>query len=195
MRGEEKPGPHQRTSYDLSKDSYLVRRHGGKKDAPIDNTPSDKRTPDDLMRQMGFEPSKSMNPLQFLLAVMNDDLDAIFKNEARRKRMEQKGGMALSYRLEAAKTASKYMHMELPKVSIQKDETNGFGEALSNAIEKGNERSITRRMILEEVQNISPDLPLAPASYPPEFEAHIDHIVDADKMVEGDTNYDPDAEE
>ena len=168
--------------------------NGGKKAAPlVRGTNADRRSPDEIMRSMGFEPSKYMNPLQFLIAVMNDDLDALFKNEKRKTRIAGKGGVAVNYRLAAAQTAARYLHMELPKITVQKDDVGGFGDGLSEAIEMGNDRLRTRRVILEEIERISPDAPLTPANYPAEFEEavrQIENEIDA----EGDTDYDPDAE-
>lgn len=185
--------PKQRKSHDLSKNPKVLRQKGYKAPDLVHGDRSDSRSPDDMMRQMGFDPTKNMNPLQFLIAVMNDDLDLIFKNEKRRLRMEGKGGLAVNYRIEAAKTAAKYIHMELPKVTMTQDDKNGFGESLTNAITQGNERIRTRRMIIEEVERISPNIPLAPASYPPAFQ---DDVIEADDdiLAEGDTDYDPDAE-
>lgn len=183
--------PIQRKSFDLSQDPIELRRDGKKAPDLVHGVNSDRRDPEDLMRQMGFDPSKNMNPLQFLIAVFNDDVDLIFKNETRRKRIESKGGITLSHRIECAKTAAKFMHMELPKVSVQKEEGGGFGESLSSAIAQGNERVRTRRVILEEIERISPQIPLAPASYPPDFQDAID---ETDLDAEGDMDYDPDAE-
>lgn len=185
--------PIQRKSHDLSKEPRRLKEKGKSVSIELSPARSDNRTPDDMMRQMGFDPSKYMNPLQFLLAVMNDDLEAIFKNENRRRRMEGKGGIAVSYRLEAAKTAARYTNQELPKITVTKDDS-GFGESLSDAISQGHERVRTRRMIIEEVERISPQIPLAPASYPPALEDVIDQVQDEDDMAEGDTDYDPDNE-
>ncbi len=184
--------PVQRKSFDLSQDPIELRRDGKKAPDLSHGINSDFRDPADLMRQMGFDPSKNMTPLQFLIAVFNDDTDLIFKNEKRRNRIEARGGITLSHRLEAAKTAAKFLHMEQPKVSVQNNESGGFGDSLSNAIAQGNERVRTRRVILEEIERISPQIPLAPASYPPDFQEAIEQneVLDA----EGDTDYDPDAE-
>jgi len=186
--------PIQRVSHDLSREPRRIREQGQTVSIQPNASKADTRSPDDMMRQMGFDPTKKMNPLQFLLAVMNDDLEVIFKNEKRRNRMEGKGGIAMSYRIEAAKTASRYLHMELPKITVSKDDKGGFGDSLSQAINQGNERVRTRRVIIEEVERISPDIPLAPASYPPALEGVIE-CQDDDDMAEGDMDYDPDAEE
>lgn len=183
--------PRQRKSFDLSQEPRELRRDDKQSPDLVHGVNSDRRDPADMMRQMGFDPTKNMNPLQFLIAVMNDDIDKLFKNEKRRKRIEGRGGIAINYRIEAAKTAAKFIHMELPKVSIQKDEGDGFGDSLSNAIAQGNERVRTRRVILEEIERISPQIPLAPASYPPDFQEAIE---ETDMDAEGDMDYDPDAE-
>ena len=186
--------PIQRKSHDLSQEARRLRESGKSTITLEHGSNAETRSPEDMMRQMGFDPSKYMNPLQFLIAVQNDDLELIFKNEKRRARMEGKGGIAMSYRLEAAKTASKYLHQQLPSITVSKNEGGGFGESLSKAITQGHERVRTRRMIIEEVERISPDIPLAPASYPPALEQVIDQVQDDDDMAEGDTDYDPDNE-
>lgn len=191
--------PIQRYDLDISKTAHYINNYGDGKSKPVkmDNkSNSVGRSPDDIMRSMGFEPSRYMNPLQFLLAVINDDLDALFKNEKRKARIAGKGGVSVNHRLAAAQTASRYFHMELPKIAITKDETDRFGESLAEAIESGNDRVRTRRIIMEEVERISPDIPLAPASYPPELEQHINGTdVEDDIEPEGDMDYDPDDDE
>lgn len=182
--------PKQRKKYDLSVEHRELRRDG--LPAPsFKSVRSDQKSPEDLMRELGFEPTKDMTPLQFLLAVTNDRLDLIFKNETRRKRIEGKGGLAMQYRLEAAKTAVKYTEMEMPKMQIQSNADAGFGEQLQNAIASGMTRVIQRETIIREIERISPDVPLAPASYPPDFHRP---IIDAEieDLSEGDTDYDPD---
>lgn len=181
--------PVQLENYDLSRDPNKLRQTG--KTAPnlLHGARADRRDPADIMRQMGFDPSIHMTPLQFLIAVMNDDLDAIFKSKKRRNRMEGKGGFSINYRIECAKTAARYLHMELPKITLQQEETTGFGESLSEAIALGNERVRTRRMIVEEIEQISPDLPLAPASYPPIFqESAEDADIGADRGIDHETD-------
>lgn len=194
--------PVQRTHYDLT-----GCRNGVKKP---DNAPSaanrsnaDKRSPAEMMRTLGFSPDKHMSPLQFLIAVMNDDLELIYRNEKKRARTEQKGGIGLSYRVECAKTAAKYLHMEMPKVSVQSTDEEGFGTKLAEAMISGNDRVRKKTMIIEEVQRISPDMPLPEASYPPVFEGNstenlpddiTPYDVDDDMNLpaEGDTEYNPD---
>lgn len=187
--GQEVGHPIQRKSFDLTQDPRELRRDGKKAPDLMHGDRSDRRDPEDIMRQMGFDPSKNMTPLQFLIAVMNDDIDAIFKNEKRKTRIEGKGGIAMSYRIEAAKTAAKFMHMELPKVTYQKEEGGSFGEGLAQAIAQGNERIRTRRVIMEEIERISPDVPLAQASYPPDFVPAIESDI-----IDQEEDYEPDAE-
>lgn len=180
--------PKQRKSFDLSKAPKAMRRLN-KSTPTLEHTRSADRDPEDLMRQMGFEPTKKMTPLQFLLAVMNDDLELLFKNPERRNRINGKGGLAMSYRLEAAKTAAKYIHMQLPTTQITSQSEKGFGEELSNAIAAGTHRVVHRETIIREIEEISPDIPLAPASYPPDF-------LDAEYTTgEGDMDYDPDRDD
>lgn len=184
--------PKQRINYDLSKQSKEAMKHGQK--APkLDKIYSDRKDPLDIMRQLGFEPTKHMTPIQFLLAVMNDDLDTIFKNPSRRERMERKGGIAMQYRLDAAKSVAKFIHMEMPKMQITSQADKGFGEELASAINNGNDRVVQREIIIKEIERISPDIPLAPASYPPDF---IDaEIVEEEDIIEGDVNYNPDEDD
>lgn len=184
-----KPGhPTQRKDLELSVDGQHA-RNSGLPTPKLDSVRSDNRIAVDLMRQMGFEPNEYMTPLQFLLAVMNDDVDLIYKDETKRARAKGKGGMALSYRIEAAKTAAKYMHMQLPSVQITNQAEKGFGEELSNAIAAGTHRVVHRETIIREIEQISPDIPLAPASYPPDF-------LDAEYTTgEGDMDYDPDRDD
>jgi len=178
--------PIQRKDYDLSKNA-----RDNDNPPTLTNEPNEYRSPAVMMRQMGFDPSKNMTPLQFLVAVMNDDLDAIFKNEKRRARYESKGGLAMNYRIEAAKTAAKYMHMQMPTVTISEGNEGKFGEGLARGIAAGNERVTTKRIILETVERISPNVPLAPASYPPAFQEAVESEYE-EIGAEGDTDYDPD---
>ena len=184
--------PKQRKNFDLSKEPRELRRDG-EPSPRFETINSDRKDPETLMRQMGFEPTKNMNPLQFLLAVMNDDLAVLFKSEKRRECMEAKGGLSMQYRLEAAKTAAKFIHMEMPKLQITSQQEKGFGEELSNAIAAGSSRVIHRETIIREIERTSPDIPLAPASYPPDF---IDtDIIEPGDVTEGDLDYDPDRDD
>lgn len=153
-----------------------------------------------MMRTMGFDPNTTMTPLQFLVAVYNDDLEKIFRNETKRKDAESRGGIGLSYRVEAAKTASRYIHMEMPKVSIS-DDTGNFGESLAQAARAGNERLRTKTMIIETIERISPDVPLPEASYPAMYGQNSEKVINEDGSVagetlppEGDKEYNPDAD-
>ena len=99
--GSDKIGlPIQRKDYDLTKDT-------DKTDNPpeaLSHDDSRFRSPAALMRQMGFDPTSSMTPLQFMTAVYNDDLEKIFKPGKRLETYKSKGGIALSYRLERPNT-------------------------------------------------------------------------------------------
>ena len=183
------PGhPIQRQDLDLSKEPK--KSDNG---AFLGDETSTFRSPAAMMRQMGFDPTKSMTPLQFLCAVYNDDLDLIFKNEKRKKRYQDKGGLGLSYRVEAAKTAAKYIHMQMPSVQISKGSDSKFGDELAQAAAKGGERIRTKRVILETIERISPDMPLPPASYPPAFADIQGEVIDEPiSEAEGDMEYDPD---
>jgi hypothetical protein len=175
------------------------------KDAPeyaprLNNATSDNRSPAMMMRSLGFCPTKHMTPLQFLIAVMNDELDMVFKNEKKKEQTRSKGGIAMSYRVECAKTAAKYMHMEMPKVEVREEGT-GFGEALMRAASAGDERVRKRTMIIEQIERISPDVPLPDANYPPMYGQNNSVVLDEDGMIEGevlnpdgDKDYNPDAE-
>lgn len=188
-RDGRKDHPVQRIDLDLSQEPRELRRDGLPAPELISDRHSNTRNPTEMMRAMGFDPTKNFTPLQFLMAVVNDDLDMIFKNEKRRERMRGKGGLALSYRIEAAKTAAKFMHKEQPKALVKDDGADNFGESLTKAIQGGHQRITRKTFILEEVENISPDIPLAPASYPPAF---ADAIEQEDPAAEGDTDYNPD---
>lgn len=173
------------------------------KNAPrFGERPAEIRDPRAMMRQMGFEPDKYMTPVQFLLAVANDDLDLVFKRETKRKMTEARGGISLAYRIECAKTAARYIHMEMPKVSIT-DETGNFGDALQRASSAGVDRVHRRTMIIEEIERISPDMPLAEANYPPHLGiGNRPVVMDNDGVIEGetlnpdgDTGYNPDEDD
>lgn len=176
--------PPQRSDHDLT-----TNRNGEVKpdNAPtIDKTRADDRSPAALMRSMGFCPTKYMTPLQFLCAVYNDDLALVFKNEKKKLQAEAKGGISLAYRVECAKTAARYMHMEMPKVSIT-DETGNFGESLMRAATAGNERVRRKTMIIEEIERISPDVPLSEANYPPHLGFGQQPLaLDDNAMIEGE---------
>lgn len=166
--------PIERKAHDLCSEPYW-KKSGIDAPAPDPmRTPTADRTPAQMMRSMGFDPTKNMTPLQFLVAVLNDDLDLIFKRKDRRALAEKKGGIALSIRVEAAKAAAKYMHQQLPNVTVIDETKGGYGEGLSSKVSKADERVRTRRVIIEEVERISPDMPLPPASYPPDFQPDID---------------------
>lgn len=149
------------------------------------------------MRAMGFCPTKYMTPMQFLIAVYNDDLDLIYKNERRKKTIADRGGIGMAYRLEAAKTASKYVHMELPKTQIVED--GDYGASLHKAALAGNDRIRKMTVIMETIENISPDIPLAEASYPAMYQRQTPVTLDEqgvplgeDLDPEGDREYNPD---
>jgi hypothetical protein len=192
--------PVQKRDVDISGHEY---QESGKRSPIGHGTISDHRSPAMLMRQMGFEPNDTMTPLQFLVAVMNDDLEKIFKNPTRRKRYEDKGGIGLTYRVECAKTAAKYLHMQMPSVQISEEGSGSFGNQLAKAVTEGNERVRTKRIILETIERISPDMPLPEASYPPAFGKHVTrtemNYIDATEQelsnAEGDTDYDPDRDD
>lgn len=173
-------------------------------DNPANGTePAEFRSPAAMMRQMGFEPnSGDLTPLQFLCAVMNDRADLIYRSEKKRKSAEVRG-ISIKHRVECAKTAVKYMHMQMPSVQYTKSEDDEFAKKLEKAVAGGQERVRTKRVILETVERISPDAPLADASYPTAFDPNdkprnvSHHIVDDNEMVmdldpEGDMEYNPD---
>lgn len=185
------PGhPIQRQDLDLSQDPRKSENA-----ARLGDDPSTFRSPAAMMRSMGFDPTKTMTPLQFLTAVYNDDLDLLFKDEKKRTRYKNKGGLAMSYRIEAAKTASKFIHMQMPQVQIQKG-SSGFGDELAAAAAKGGERIRTKRVILETIERISPDVPLPPASYPPVFADIQGEVIDMPEgSADGDMDYNPDEDD
>lgn len=194
--------PVQRKDYDLSTKPAFSKNPP----APRSKDNNAYRSPAAMMREMGFDPTgRHMTPLQFLVAVMNDEVDMIYRDEKKRNIAKGKGGISLSYRVECAKTAAKYMHMEMPKVTITSGEEARFGDKLAESVAAGNERVRTKRIILETVERYAPDAPLAPASYP-------SHLTDGDDPngigryddvegtiidgnPEGDTDYDPDRDD
>lgn len=190
--------PAQNTVYDLT---GVTLGKAKKEGAPeLRHTKTEFKEPDEIMRSLGFTPDKYMNPLQFLLAVMNDDLNLVFRNEKRRRATEAKGGISIAYRIECAKTAAKYFHKEMPKLQITTEKDSNFGEVLT-AAQAGNERILRQTVILEQIERISPDIPIPPASYPPHLSISDARVVHEDGTVEGetlnpegDTAYDPDAE-
>ncbi len=181
--------PIQRQDYDLTQPPRIS-------DNPpkTRNTKAELRNPAEMMRDLGFCPTSSMTPLQFLVAVMNDDADALFRQEKKRNMMKGKG-IGMNYRLEAAKTAAKYFHMAQPQINIQAQSESKFADELQQAISKGDMRVEKQTVILETVERISPDTPIAGASYPPAF-AHIqEDVIEHDIDAEGDTDYDPDRDD
>ena len=196
MDGTEPPQPPiQHKFYDLAS-SQNRGMPKGKNEPSLGDARSDRRSPAQMMRAMGFTQTKHMTPLQFLCAVFNNELEMIYRCEKRRKKTEEQGGIGLSYRLEAAKTAAKYLHMEMPKVTVE-DEGGNYGTSLMKAAASGNERLRTRTMIIETVERISPDVPLPDASYPPMYQKDGQTVIDEQGNVEGealnpegDTNYD-----
>lgn len=183
--------PIQRTVKDLSKESNRL-DNGAK----LMTGPSDYKSPAALMRQMGFNPSDNMNPLQFLVAVLNDDTAKIYKNEKRRKKVEEQGGIAMSHRMSAATVSARYFHMAMPIVSINKNEAGNFGDQLAQSIAKGDLRVTQKTVILDVVERISPDVPVPAASYPPEFAPAIEGSFTTDfTEAEGDASYNPDTDD
>lgn len=181
----------QREVYDLTTEA---RQNDNSPD--LGNVAAELRRPDELMRAMGFEPTVHMNPLQFLTAVYNDDLDKIFRNEKRKKNYEDRGGIALAYRIECAKTAAKYLHSKPPQVHDVKAHEVEFASQLTRATAKAGERVTRKIMILEEVERISPEAPLAPASYPPTFsEIGDSRLIEHVPQAEGNTDYVPDRDD
>lgn len=145
------------------KDVDLTKHNTG-----MSNDKADLRSPAYVMRSLGFDPLDTLTPLQFLVAVMNDDVDKIYRDPAKREKMRKKG-ITMPYRIEAAKTASRFIHMAMPSVHVTADTETAFGESLAKAIASGEQRVRTKRVILETIEQISPDLPLPEASYPPAF--------------------------
>lgn len=198
MAGEPPSAPVQLVNYDLTKERPNGRQPNS---PPMTNERSDYRNPAAMMRDMGFDPNTTMTPLQFLVAVYNDDLEKVYRSEKKRKEVEDKGGIGMSYRLEAAKTATKFVHMEMPKIQINEGETSTYGDKLVQAGLAGNERLRTRQMIIETVERISPDAPLSEAIYPPIYNQKPEHddagriLLDGEYVKpEGDKDYNPDAE-
>ena len=136
---------------------------------PTNNKASVWKSPSEMMHDLGFDPNTGdLTPLQFLVAVMNDDVDKLYRQEKKREMMRKKG-IGMNYRVECAKTASRFMHMAQPQVTVQTAEEDDFHRKLEDNIRQGNDRFIRKKMIIETVERVSPDMPLPAASYPPVF--------------------------
>jgi hypothetical protein len=185
--GIQPPGfPHVNKDTDLSVSPRHLQEAGRKLERSTNaRINAEYRSPAEMMRELGFSPSRYMNPLQFLVAMLNDDVELIYKNKKKREMTLAKGGLSIQHRLEAAKTAAKYMHMAMPTVNVNKNEGASFGAELAAAVSAGDQRVRTRRMIIETVEKISPNEPIAQASYPPVFSA----IVDARAVDYEDADY------
>lgn len=169
------------------------------KQIPHANTPQRDKTnvlfksPEDMMVEMGFDPETgNLTPLQFMLAVMNDDVDKIYRQKKKREMMRTKG-IGMNYRLDAAKTSSRYMHMAQPQLTVGSRDEDDFHRKLEDNIREGNDRYIRKQMIIETVERVSPDMPLQDASYPPVFseggtqENGSTQAFDASQVMKGDT--------
>ncbi len=156
--------------------------------------PGGLRDPEQIMRDMGFCPNKNMNPMQFLIAVMNDDTDKLYKQEKKRNMMRGKG-IGLNYRITCAQAAARYMHMALPQVQIQAQSEGKFADELAEAVSKGNMRVERKTVIMETVERVSPDLPIPDASYPPAFAEIQGQVIEETLDMEGSTDYDPDRDD
>lgn len=182
--------PRQHTDFDLSvasrnsENPAIVRR----------GRPGGLRSPAELMRDLGFCPDENMNPMQFLIAVMNDDVDKIYKQKNKREMMRKKG-IGMNYRITCAQTAAKFMHMAMPQVQIQAQGEGKFADELAKAISAGEMRIDRKTVIMETVERISPDMPLPDASYPPAFAELEPAVEEATILAEGDTDYDPDRDD
>jgi len=151
-------------------------------------------SPAQQMRDMGFSPTSNMNPLEFLVAVMNEDVDRLYSQKKKRNMMRAKG-IGLNYRIDCAKTAAKFMHMAMPSIQINSSHETKFGDDLAAAVAAGNTRVEKKMIILETIERISPDMPIADASYPPVFTNIHGTIVEESIEAEGDTDYDPDRDD
>lgn len=180
----------QRKHFDLS----VPAKHSDNPPITRRGKPGGITSPAEQMRDMGFCPTADMTPLEFLLAVMNEDVDRLYKQEKKRNMMRAKG-IGLNYRVDCAKTAAKFMHMAMPSVHITDASEHKFGDDLAAAISEGNTRVEKRTIILETVERISPDTPLAPASYPEAFKTIKGEIIEEDLNAEGNTDYDPDRDD
>ena len=162
--GDKPQSPIQRhTEIDITTDAK-----GGSHSELSHGVNAEYRSPADMMRQMGFDPVKYMTPLQFLVAVLNDDADMVFGRSPDAKKERYKArGIGMSYRVQAAKTAAKYLHMEMPKVEYHSSADQEFGQGLQQAIRKGEHRVRTKRVILETVEEMAPDMPPAPGFISP----------------------------
>ena len=168
-KGPKKPGfPVQKKDLKLSISAVDAKVRG--QEAPqLTHHSADNRTPEQMMDAMGFAPSKNMTPLQFLLAIVNDRTDLIYKSDSKRKRVDANGGISIQYRIEAAKTAARYIHQMMPQIQITKDAGSEFSKELAQALSAGQMRVRSRSVILETVSKSGQELLPDPASYPPVF--------------------------
>jgi ribosomal protein L20A (L18A) len=161
---------------------------------------ADYNTPASIMRTLGFDPLSHMDPMQFCVAMFNDRTDLIIKNERKRKIVDGNGGIAMGLRAKCAIAALKHFYKELG-ANEEKTELESFGQQLVQATE----RVRHRRIIIEEIERISPKEPLPPASYPAAFSPEKNSPSNQHNSArygpelpikelnpEGDTDYDPD---
>jgi len=150
----------------------------------------------EMMRLMGFDPTSHMTPLQFLVAVINDRTDLVYKNESKRNMIELKGGIGISYRVLAAQTAVKYMHQEMPKLQVNINPEGKFADALSKSLARAEQRVYDRAAIIDEAGRFVVEVPLGEANYPPVFKEGAEDFPGSESLngtnAEGDTNYNPD---
>lgn len=154
--------------YDLTKErNGMAKTH----DMPqLSNSSSQAQSPDEMMRILGFEPTQYMNPLQFLLAVMNNDTHAVYSDPTKLRNANCKGGFSIKYRIECAKIAARFMHMAMPKLNINSNADSKFSHDLQRAIADSNHRLLNREKIIEHVHATKPKgSELEPAAYPDVF--------------------------
>lgn len=128
------------------------------------------RSPAEIMRENGLDPHKHMTPLQFLMAVVNNDVESVYKSEKKRAEIDAKGGFGIGSRIECARTAVRYFHQERAPEKVADQADSGFAQQMADALAGGNHRISMREVIVENAYKTSPDMPLPDASYPPAFD-------------------------
>jgi hypothetical protein len=96
-----------------------------------------KKTPQDIMRELGVSEESWKSPLEFLLAVLNNDLAAIGGDKA----------PTMQQRIDAARIASRFCHQALPNL-VEQTVTHSWGEK----IKEGESRLESMRKDNESLQ-------------------------------------------
>lgn len=163
------------------------------------------QSPAAMMREHGLNPHEYMTPVQFLIAVFNNDIAKVYpgqSGEKKRAELEKKGGIGIGYRIECARAAAKFIHRELQADKGDDGAQSTFAIEMQHAMSKGNNRIRMREVIIEQAHATGPQEELPPASYPDAFRpeearpmAQQEARLIAHEMVPeaaGEVGYDPD---